>query len=81
MKHNLKIFGLALLIVLPFSAMAPRAPGDIDNNGKVNQTDLYMAAGYVLKACPLDTEQLKAADLNGDGKVNSSDLTLLSRSI
>lgn len=56
-------------------------PGDVDGNRKVNQTDLYLISGHIVKSCELDHNQFKAADVNSDGRVNSMDLTIIAKQI
>ena len=55
--------------------------GDVDGNRKVNQTDLYLASGHVVKSCELDHKQFKAADVNSDGRINSMDLAIIAKQI
>lgn len=68
------LFGLWYLFERPI-------PGDVDGNRKVNQTDLYLISGHVVKSCELDHNQLKAADVNSDGRINSMDLTIIAKQI
>jgi len=53
--------------------------GDVNGDLKVNSTDFLRR--YLLKIIDnFPTENGKqAADLNGDGRINSSDLTMLKR--
>lgn len=76
----LTIVCLSILFLLAILFDRP-IPGDIDNNGAVNQTDLYLIAGYVIKEVELNPEQIKAADVNSDGRVNSMDLTIVAKQI
>lgn len=74
---------MALIIVLIAVAfmVSPPAyfPGDVDRNGIINETDRFLIAGYILGECSLDPTQIRSADINGDGRVTNSDLTLLAR--
>lgn len=71
-----------LLVVIFLATWSDRPiPGDVDGNRKINQTDLYLIAGYVAKRCELDPDQIKAADVNSDGRVNSMDITIIAKQI
>ena len=48
--------------------------GDINMDGKVNMIDANMLSKYISKLIELDTTQKILADINGDGKINASDL-------
>jgi len=54
--------------------------GDVNDDGKVNSTDLTLLKRYVLKAVSTlpSSKAEKNADVNRDGRVNSSDVTILS---
>lgn len=57
---------------------AERAKGDINNDGKVNATDVMISAMFVSGDTSDFTEDdMLAADMNGDGKVNSVDSNLI----
>jgi len=51
--------------------------GDIDENGKVEITDLTYLSMYFLGDYKLSGNTLKAADVNGDGSVDLADLAHL----
>jgi len=53
----------------------------VNDDGKVNSTDLTLLKRYVLKAVSTlpSSKAEKNADVNRDGRVNSSDVTILSR--
>lgn len=53
--------------------------GDLNNDGRVNSSDLNMLYRYNQEDLDLSAEQLKCADINQDGRVNSSDLNMLYR--
>ena len=49
-------------------------PGDVNNDGKVNVSDVTALVNMILGVASMDQER---ADVNGDGKVNVSDVTAL----
>jgi len=51
--------------------------GDIDQDAKVDLSDLTMLSQYNLKDIKLESFQLMAADCNGDGSVDITDIALL----
>ena len=53
------------------------ARGDVNNDGRVNVTDVSRAAAHIKSVKPLDDKALKAADANLDGSVNVTDLSTL----
>ncbi|WP_265443766.1 glycoside hydrolase family 9 protein [Acetivibrio straminisolvens] len=55
--------------------------GDVNDDGKVNSTDLTLLKRYLLKSVSNlpSAKAEKNADVNRDGKINSSDVTVLSR--
>ncbi len=55
--------------------------GDIDNNGKVEISDLTMLSLYMLQDITLTEEQLKAADVSFDKKINMADIATLTQFI
>ncbi len=62
-----------------FLRVGKRIPGDLNDDGKVNKTDVWQLNQYILgEACKIpDPAILSVADLNGDGVVNGFDLALL----
>ena len=48
--------------------------GDINMDGKVNIIDTNILSKYISKLIDLDTTEKILADINGDGKINASDL-------
>ena len=48
--------------------------GDINMDGKVNMIDVNILSKYISRLIELDTTQKLLADINGDGKINASDL-------
>ncbi len=55
--------------------------GDLNRDGEADRLDAHVLVGYLLNESRLDAELGEQADLNGDGKINAVDLTLLKRSI
>ncbi|HHV29502.1 glycosyl hydrolase [Acetivibrio mesophilus] len=53
--------------------------GDLNNDGKINSTDLSIMKRYLLKIISKFDVPEEAADLNGDGLINSTDFTILKR--
>ncbi len=51
--------------------------GDINGDGKVNLSDIFMIKSYIAGQMNLDETQMKAADINEDGKANLADLFLV----
>jgi len=51
--------------------------GDVDQDGKVDLSDLTKLSQYTLKDVTLSGDALKAADCNGDGTVDIRDIALL----
>ncbi len=55
--------------------------GDLNNDGKINSTDLSVIKRHILDISTIPASNITAADLNGDGSVNSADYSLLKRYI
>ena len=53
--------------------------GDVTLAGSVTVTDVIALQKYQLAAGLLTAEQGAQADINGDGRLNAADLTLLKR--
>ena len=51
--------------------------GDIDNNGKVEISDLTTISLYLLKDITLTEGQIQRADVSFDGKINMADIAQL----
>jgi hypothetical protein len=47
--------------------------GDVNDDGRVNVTDIMAVASYILKY-DLPSFNVAAADVNGDGKINVTDI-------
>ena len=48
--------------------------GDVNNDGKINVTDVSKTAAHVKGIRPLDENAQKSADVNGDNKINVTDI-------
>ncbi len=55
--------------------------GDINDDDKVNVTDVSLAAAHVKGVKSLSGDKLAKADVNGDGKVNVTDVSLIAAHI
>ncbi len=55
----------------------PPMPGDVSLDGAVDLSDAIMLMQYLAGSRTLDERQLKAADVNKDGKVNVGDVTII----
>lgn len=53
--------------------------GDINGNGKIDYGDYLLIISYVGKLTMLTGEEIVAADINGDGKVNVLDQTAMNK--
>ena len=62
---------------LPEDAQSSVIYGDIDGSGTIDLLDVIVLNKNILGVVPLDTAQQAAADVNGDGSVDSSDSLLL----
>ena len=49
--------------------------GDVNNDGKINVTDVSKTAAHVKGIKSLDINAQKSADVNGDGKINVTDVS------
>lgn len=58
-------------------AEIPAAAGDVNQDGKVNLTDVKLVMQHYNGARTLDGQEKKSADVNGDGKVNLTDAKLI----
>ena len=66
--------------VLPASTYAI-SKGDINNDSVISADDLTLLQNYVLGKAELDKSQSELADINGDGAVNSYDISALRKLI
>ncbi|HEX9060259.1 MAG TPA: dockerin type I domain-containing protein, partial [Clostridia bacterium] len=53
--------------------------GDVNNDGKINSTDVSLLKRYILQITT--NINITNADMNGDGKINSTDYSLLKRAL
>lgn len=67
-----------LLCAAPVSA-ATRLKGDVNNDGRVNISDVTEIQRYLVGFKTLDSASLTAADVNFDGTVNIADATEIQR--
>ena len=58
-----------------------RLLGDLDNDGSVTMSDYTVICSWYLKIDHITAEQLEAADINGDGRFNMSDISALKKLI
>jgi hypothetical protein len=56
-------------------------PGDVNQDGVVDNRDLIMIARYLVDLEEFDFDQKKLADYNGDGEINNTDLVLIARAL
>lgn len=72
--RNILMLGfVSVLCLMPLRGMAYGLPGDINNDGSVNVSDVTMLISKVLAGG--DTQWTH--DMNGDGRVNIADVTML----
>ena len=85
MKHQ-KMMSLLLAAAISASAVMPASTyaiskGDINNDSVISADDLTLLQNYILGKAELDKSQSEAADINGDGAVNSYDISSLRKLI
>lgn len=60
--------------------LSGRIPGDVNDDGEVNSSDIVLLMQHLAEMSNLSVEpNLSNADVNGDGKADSSDAVLLSQ--
>lgn len=76
MKNYLFKFVVLCMLLIPLQALGQLMPGDVNNDGQVNISDMTLLINYVLTE---DAESLNLlnADMNNDGVVNITDVTTL----
>lgn len=55
--------------------------GDVDGNGTIDEVDLNLIKGHINNEVYLSKKQIKAADMNKDESVTSSDYVLLQKKL
>lgn len=85
MKHQ-KMMSVLLAAAISASAVMPASTyaiskGDINNDSVISADDLTLLQNYVLGKAELDKSQSELADINGDGAVNSYDISALRKLI
>ncbi|WP_303805565.1 dockerin type I domain-containing protein [Ruminococcus flavefaciens] len=85
MKHQ-KMMSVLLAAAISASAVMPASTyaiskGDINNDSVISADDLTLLQNYVLGKAELDKSQSELADINGDGTVNSYDISALRKLI
>jgi hypothetical protein len=73
---------VAFYVVIPVLEKTPvleNEPlfGDVNNDGVVDEEDLYYVKGHILRRWELTKEEYYRADINQDGKINSTDVVLI----
>ncbi len=66
---------------MSFSTRKAPAPGDINLDGKVDTADADLLSQHFTGKLKLNEEQTKAADVDGNGEINSKDTMLLMQHI
>lgn len=56
-------------------------PGDLNGDGEISMSDVYLTLRYVKGGVDLDDQQRKSADVNGDGEISMSDTYLIYRRV
>ncbi len=51
-----------------------RKKGDLNNNGKIDASDLLQVKSHIKKVKPLEGEDFKIADVDDNGAINAADL-------
>lgn len=69
---------LGITIVSTNTYAATKTVGDINGDGKINVTDIVKVAAYLKGYKKLNDEEIKAADVDGNGELNQDDITLMS---
>jgi hypothetical protein len=54
--------------------VSTRKKGDLNNNGKIDASDLLQVKSHIKKVQLLEGDDFKAADVDGNGTINASDL-------
>jgi hypothetical protein len=51
--------------------------GDINNDNRIDEEDVYYVKGHILRKWELTKEEQYRADINQDGKIDSLDVALI----
>jgi Ca2+-binding EF-hand superfamily protein len=54
--------------------VSTRKKGDLNDNGKIDASDLLQVKSHIKKVQLLEGDDFKAADVDGNGTINASDL-------
>jgi hypothetical protein len=68
---------LFIALEIPVDRSAPCGSGDVNRDSVLSQADLDLMQDYLLHVKLPSVAQLQDSDINGDGRLNSCDLTLL----
>ena len=55
--------------------------GELNDDGEIDYEDVYLLEMHLIHKKTLPEEKLKNADMNGDGKITVTDLTLIIKKI
>jgi hypothetical protein len=76
MKHTLLLVSALILLTAPAFAQTKGA-GDLNEDGRVDQSDLTLLEQYLDGTGLLQEEQTQRADLNGDSQIDVRDVNVL----
>lgn len=70
---------IVLLLILGFSntALALGAKGDVNDDSKINDSDIIVLKRYLVELAQIRQESIQYADMNNDGYITVTDLSLL----
>lgn len=79
MNKEFYITALAIMLLIIFGilldvAEAKPIQGDINADGYVDETDLDLCRGHILRRFQLSGPEYLRADMNDDGRIDSTDL-------
>jgi Dockerin type I domain len=76
MKHTLFLVSALILLAAPAFAQSKGA-GDLNDDGRVDQSDLTLLEQYLDGSGLLQEEQTQRADLNGDSQIDVHDVNVM----